>query len=127
MNRKPAGARRTPAAAPRPAARRGGQKPAPRMIGQRQPTPERYKEIQEALARRGYFQDAPDGVWGPASVDALKRFQEEQNIEASGKINSLSLIALGLGPKYENAQAAPAADVSRTETPRAGAPSPPEP
>jgi murein L,D-transpeptidase YcbB/YkuD len=32
-------------------------------------------------------------------VDALKRFQSEQNLTPDGKIGSLSLIALGLGPK----------------------------
>jgi len=33
-------------------------------------------------------------------VEALRRFQQEQNLDPTGKINSLSLIALGLGPKY---------------------------
>jgi peptidoglycan hydrolase-like protein with peptidoglycan-binding domain len=66
---------------------------------QSQPTPERYKEIQEALASRGYFKGTPDGNWGPESVDALKRFQRDQNLTDDGKIGSLSLIALGLGPK----------------------------
>jgi peptidoglycan hydrolase-like protein with peptidoglycan-binding domain len=66
------------------------------------PTPERYKEIQQALAAKGYLSaDEANGTWGSSSVEALKRFQAEQNIEASGKINSLSLIALGLGPKRE--------------------------
>jgi len=66
------------------------------------PSPDRYREIQSALATRGYL--APEnatGTWNQASIDALKRFQLEQNLESSGKINSLSLIALGLGPKRE--------------------------
>jgi peptidoglycan hydrolase-like protein with peptidoglycan-binding domain len=90
-------------------ARKGKPRPAPRAVSQRQPAPERYKEIQEALAKRGYFQGSPDGVWGPSSVDAMRRFQQEQNLDASGKINSLSLIALGLGPKYDQVAAAPVA------------------
>ena len=67
------------------------------------PSPERYKEIQQALASKGYLspEDA-NGVWNAGSADALKRFQADQNIEASGKINSLSLIALGLGPKHDS-------------------------
>jgi murein L,D-transpeptidase YcbB/YkuD len=76
----------------------------PRHSAQLQPTPERYKEIQDALASRGYFNGSPDGTWGPKSVDALKRFQRDQNLTDDGKIGSLSLIALGLGPK----RAAPA-------------------
>lgn len=66
---------------------------------QQQPTPDRYREIQEALASRGYFSGTPDGTWGADSVDALKRFQRDQNLPDDGKIGSLSLIALGLGPK----------------------------
>ena len=66
-----------------------------------QPSPERYKEIQQALVAKGYFQGEPDGNWGPASVDALKHFQHDQNLMEDGKIASLSLIALGLGPKRD--------------------------
>jgi hypothetical protein len=66
------------------------------------PSPERYKEIQDALVAKGYLrsEDAA-GAWGDASTTALKRFQADQNLESSGKINALSLIALGLGPKHD--------------------------
>ena len=70
-----------------------------RRVAQQEPTAERYKEIQQALAEKGYFQGAVDGVWGPDSIEALKRFQREQNLDDDGKIGSLSLIALGLGPR----------------------------
>ncbi len=53
---------------------------------------------------KGYFKDEPNGVWGSSSVDALKRFQANQNLTADGKLNSLSLIALGLGPKHLTAK-----------------------
>jgi hypothetical protein len=79
------------------------------------PTPERYKEIQEALAAKGFLKpEDATGSWGAGSVDALKRFQAQQNIDATGKINSLSLIALGLGPKRE-----PYAAIKPPETPAA--------
>jgi peptidoglycan hydrolase-like protein with peptidoglycan-binding domain len=69
--------------------------------GQQQPTPNRYREIQQALADRGYFKSEPDGVWGPESVEALKQFQQDQNLKASGRLDPMSLISLGLGPKRE--------------------------
>jgi hypothetical protein len=77
---------------------------------QQQPSTDRYKEIQQALMDKGYFQGPVDGAWNPGSVDALKRFQKDQNLDPDGKIGSLSLIALGLGPKrgVSSAQAAPA-------------------
>jgi peptidoglycan hydrolase-like protein with peptidoglycan-binding domain len=71
-----------------------------------QPTTDRYKEIQQALADKGYFRGNADGTWNGESVDALKRFQKDQNLDPDGKIGSLSLMALGLGPKRGVAQAA---------------------
>lgn len=75
------------------------------------PTPERYKEIQSALVAKGFLspEDA-NGSWNQASIDGLKKFQSAQNIDSSGKINSLSLIALGLGPKRESPPPAKPAD-----------------
>lgn len=74
------------------------------------PTPQRYREIQDALAAKGYLRaEEANGAWGQSSMDALKRFQADQKIESTGKINSLSLIALGLGPKHESAAAKPPA------------------
>jgi hypothetical protein len=84
------------------AARRSARTPvrrAPVYRAQMAPTADRYKEIQQALADKGYFQGEVDGAWGATSADALKRFQKDQKLADSGKLDSLSLIALGLGPK----------------------------
>jgi peptidoglycan hydrolase-like protein with peptidoglycan-binding domain len=75
-----------------------------RRSTQQQPTSERYREIQHALSEKGYFGGTADGNWGPESIEALKRFQRDQNLVDDGKIGSLSLIALGLGPKHEDAR-----------------------
>jgi hypothetical protein len=63
------------------------------------PTSTRYMEIQEALASRGYLKTTPSGVWDQDSVAAMKSFQADQKLATTGKLTSLSLIALGLGPK----------------------------
>jgi murein L,D-transpeptidase YcbB/YkuD len=70
-----------------------------RRSAQLQPAPDRYKEIQQALVDKGYFAGPVDGNWSPSSVDALKRFQHDQSLTEDGKIGSLSVIALGLGPR----------------------------
>ncbi len=69
------------------------------------PTPERYAEIQQALVDKGYAKPPADGKWNQDWSESLKRFQRDQNIEASGKLTSLSLMALGLGPKRGGANA----------------------
>ncbi|MCX6626767.1 MAG: peptidoglycan-binding protein [Candidatus Solibacter sp.] len=72
------------------------------------PSPDRYREIQTALAGKGFLKpEDATGAWNQASADALKKFQAEQNLESTGKINSLSLIALGLGPRRDPAPPAP--------------------
>lgn len=78
------------------------------------PTPERYKQIQQALSSKGYLSpEQATGKWDDTSTEALRKFQADQNLDANGKINSLSLIALGLGPQREVA-AKPAAPAATT-------------
>jgi len=91
-----------------------------RRSTQQAPTPERYREIQQALASKGYLHGEPSGKWDADSADALKRFQTDQNLTPDGKINSLSLIALGLGPKRLTAQSHAQAptEAPKTDIPR---------
>ncbi len=73
-------------------------KPAVTHASQQHPAPERIVEIQQALVDRGYLMEAT-GTWGPESVAALKKFQQEQGLPVDGKLGALSLTGLGLGPR----------------------------
>jgi hypothetical protein len=64
------------------------------------PTPERYREIQQALVAKGYLKSEPTGAWDADTQDAMRRFQADQKLDETGKINALSLISLGLGPQH---------------------------
>lgn len=106
--------RRTYGTGKAPASRRVAMKarskaPAPRRVfynpGQQAPSTDRYVEIERALVDRGYLQKDPDGKWDQRSADALKQFQTEHNLRADGKLSSMALIALGLGPKHTPAGA----------------------
>jgi len=66
------------------------------------PTSERYKEIQESLISKGYMQGPANGVWDQNAMDAMKKFQQDQNLDPTGKITSRALINLGLGSKDES-------------------------
>jgi peptidoglycan hydrolase-like protein with peptidoglycan-binding domain len=63
------------------------------------PTPDRYREIQQALIDKGYLKSEANGAWDAQSTDALQRFQNDRKLAPTGKINAASLIGLGLGPK----------------------------
>jgi hypothetical protein len=91
------------------------------------PDPERYQQIQQALADRGYFKGQANGQWNDDSSDALRRFQLEQKLpQADGKLDALSLTALGLGPKHGLAISNSAPAVPPTAQPAALPPAPAE-
>jgi len=81
--------------------RRAARRTAARNQVQRAPDPERIKQIQAALAARGYEVE-PTGVWDNRSVAAVKKFQDDNqinNLTGKGKLDPLTLITLGLGPE----------------------------
>lgn len=85
-----------------------------RLRYQLTPTPERYSEIQQALAKKGYYKGPVNGVWGSDSVEAMRRFEADQKLDGDGKLTARSLSALGLGSKHAAvAQVRPAAAPSQ--------------
>jgi hypothetical protein len=82
------------------------------------PDADRLREIQKALADKGYFKGDVNGVWNGDSVDALKQFQTQQNLTADGKISALSLIGLGLGPKHDGSVASLPSDKPQQNIPQ---------
>ena len=76
--------------------RRGAYSP---YVGQLRPAPERIQEIERALMEKGFLAGEPDGNWDQTSIEALRHFQQSQNLTADGRLSSISLIALGLGAR----------------------------
>ena len=64
---------------------------------QKAPTPERISEIQSALAHGGYYQGNPNGKWDSNTVAAMQKFQSDNGLSSSGKIDAPTLQKLGLG------------------------------
>ena len=52
------------------------------------------KQAQHLLAYLGYYTMAVDGIWGPGSDQALRRFQREYGIEENGKLDEVTEKAL---------------------------------
>lgn len=69
----------------------------PKIRGQAAPTNDRISEIQTALEKSGAYQGDPSGKWDESSVAAMKKFQQQNGLEPSGKLDALSLQKLGLG------------------------------
>lgn len=61
------------------------------------PTPDRIKEIQEALAKAGSYKGEPTGKWDDNTTEAMKHFQISNGLQPTGKLGALSLQKLGLG------------------------------
>jgi peptidoglycan hydrolase-like protein with peptidoglycan-binding domain len=61
------------------------------------PTSDRIREIQNALIQADVYIGAPTGKWDAATIDAMKKFQQSNGLNPSGKLNALSLEKLGLG------------------------------
>lgn len=70
---------------------------------QQQPTSDRYRAIQQALIDRGFLDGEATGQWDQQSINALKKFERSQHLKEDGKIDSMILIALGLGPERTQA------------------------
>jgi peptidoglycan hydrolase-like protein with peptidoglycan-binding domain len=64
---------------------------------QKAPTPERISEIQSALAHGCYYQGTLNGKWDSNTISAMQKFQADNGLSNSGKIDAPSLQKLGLG------------------------------
>ena len=61
--------------------------------------PALVRSAQQALNERGYNAGAVDGQWGPATEDAVKRFQQASGLPQTGELERSTLAALGVAPQ----------------------------
>jgi len=54
------------------------------------------RAVQERLRELGFFKGSLDGVFGPSTYDALKKFQKSRGLPADGVAGQQTLSALGL-------------------------------
>jgi peptidoglycan hydrolase-like protein with peptidoglycan-binding domain len=53
------------------------------------------REVQQVLRDRG-FQIGVDGIMGPRTQAALRQFQRAENLDPTGRLNTRTLVALGI-------------------------------
>jgi hypothetical protein len=60
------------------------------------PMDETVRNAQAALNTKGYDVGRVDGQWGPNTQNAVRRFQSENGLAQSGRLDSATLTALGI-------------------------------
>lgn len=65
-------------------------------IDPQQLSSQQIRQLQQSLDSQGFKSGHADGKWGPDTAQAVKQFQQHQNIQASGKLDQQTLQALGV-------------------------------
>jgi len=94
---------------------RGEEQTGPMRIEAEDLSSSEISKIQHALRDAGYHVGGVDGEWGPNTRQALKDFQEDQGMAATGRLNRRVISALGLDPQRFAAK-----DYNRDDAYRAG-------
>jgi photosystem II stability/assembly factor-like uncharacterized protein len=61
--------------------------------------------VQEALKAAGYHLGEPDGKAGPATTAGVKKFQGDRHLPVTGKLDAITLAALGVGKGTDSVSA----------------------
>jgi peptidoglycan hydrolase-like protein with peptidoglycan-binding domain len=72
-------------------------------------SPDMIQQVQGRLQQQGMYRGSVDGVWGPGTESAVRSYQQQHNLNATGKLDANTLSSLNLGPNqnYGNAQPQP--------------------
>ena len=70
-------------------------------------TPDMIRNVQQALQQDGTYRGRVDGVWGPGTQAAVRTYQQQHNMNATGQLDQDTLAAMNLGAAPNNAQQQP--------------------
>jgi peptidoglycan hydrolase-like protein with peptidoglycan-binding domain len=67
------------------------------------------QRVQGRMQQQGMYRGNVDGVWGPGTESAVRSYQQQHNLNATGRLDADTLASLNLGPNqnYGNAQPQP--------------------
>ena len=54
------------------------------------------QQLQQSLNSKGYTAGQTDGIWSAQTSSAVRKFQEDNNLEVTGTVNSETATTLGL-------------------------------
>jgi peptidoglycan hydrolase-like protein with peptidoglycan-binding domain len=64
-------------------------------------TPDMTQQVQQKLQQDGLYRGPIDGVWGPGTEAAMRTYQQQHNLNASGKLDAETLASLNVGPQEQ--------------------------
>lgn len=76
------------------------------------------KQVQEKLSQQGYEVGPVDGIFGPKTQQALRKFQEDKGVQPTGQIDEQTMAALGI----QGGGSAQPGDMGAGQPPDAGVP-----
>jgi peptidoglycan hydrolase-like protein with peptidoglycan-binding domain len=65
-------------------------------------SPNMIRKVQQNLKQTGLYKARVDGVWGPQTVAAVRDYQQQHNLNASGELDEPTLDAMNLGTSNTN-------------------------
>lgn len=90
----------------------------PAAAAQQAVSPDLVRNVQRTLSQRGYDAGPADGVYGQSTQQALRNFQRDQKLNASGQLDSQTLAALGVVAEGSRAATGPAQQEYQSTTRR---------
>jgi peptidoglycan hydrolase-like protein with peptidoglycan-binding domain len=60
-------------------------------------SPDMIRKVQQNLRQAGLYKGRVDGVWGPRTEAAVRDYQQQHNLNASGQLDQQTLDAMNLG------------------------------
>jgi len=60
-------------------------------------SPDMIRQMQQNLSQAGDYKGRADGVWGPQTEAAVRDYQQQHNLNATGQLDQPTLSAMNLG------------------------------
>ncbi len=66
------------------------------------------RDVQQSLQQDGLYRGQIDGVWGPQTRSAVRRYQQQHNITVTGQLDQETLSSMNLGGTNQGSAQQPA-------------------